>query len=123
LFEVVAGSLQIVDRHGRRDHLAVTRRHEHVYALGLDRAQVEDVLLARRVRRGGRALRRSRELVDELVDAGAADCDGGRAAEEAAPREPHQPSGRRRTSPARIRSRFFTTWRYVYGLITCSLTV
>ncbi len=115
---------QIVDVERRRDDLAVQRRHDHLDALALDARQVEDVLLRRKVRGyGRRTRRRAAQLVDELVDAGTAYRGGRRAAEEPTPREAHQPSGRTSTRPASNLSRFFTTALYVYGVMTCSLTV
>ena len=120
LFEIVLRGAEIVHGQRRGDDLAVQRRHDHLDPFALDAAQVEDMLLGRHGA-GDRARRSGRQLVDELVDARAAERGGGRAPEKTTPREPHQPSGRTSTSPASNRSRFFTTWRYVYGLITCSL--
>src|SRR5581483_3893405 len=130
LLELVLRAAKVVRLDRGRDDLAVQRRHEHLDAFARDRAEVEHVLLGPprpmclrgrgRVRGAAWALR---ELVDELVDAGTAERGGRRAAEEPTPREPHQPSGRTSTSPASSRSRLCTTCAYVYGWITCSLTV
>src|SRR5581483_2244889 len=110
----------------RRDHGVMERRDDDLDAFARRRPEVDQVLLGRHARRlDGGALRRRREMVDELVDAPTSGRRGGRAAEEPAPREPHQPCWG--WTSTRLFSRGARFWRILvalsYGLITCWLTV
>jgi len=114
-----------IGRLQRRGHdLVVQRRDDHEDALALGEAEVDDVLLGRqRTGRTGLTRGRRRQPVDELVDARPAEGTCSCASQKAATGEPHQPCGRTSTRLRRSRSRFVGIWRYVYGAITCSLTV
>ena len=83
----VLRGLQIINRQRRGDDLAVQRRHEHLDAFALDAPQMEEVLF-RWHGAGDRSCGSRRQLVDELVDAGAAERGGGGAPEELTTREP-----------------------------------
>ena len=112
-------------RQPRRHHLVVERRHEHLDPVRVDDPDpVEEVLLAER-RRGVRAPRRSAgQLVDELVDPARTDGAGDRADHRLPPRQLHQLAlGRKRTSDASSRFKYWRTFWPVSGGATCSDSV
>src|SRR5262249_36811528 len=78
-----------VSRHARRHDLVVKRRHEHLDAVVTDDLDaVEQMLL--RLERAARPRRSvAGELVDELVDTGSTERDGGATGDESATADLH----------------------------------